>query len=77
MKRIQKGITQRAEERREFLCISVDATLRCCMPVMGQASYRAPAEVRRQAAFTDEDSWRRVLTVRGRTGAELSINSAL
>ena len=68
VRQIRKSIYARAEDRREFLSLSVDATLRCCMPVLGQASYRAPAEERRLAAFPDEDSWRRVLTVRGRTG---------
>jgi hypothetical protein len=57
-----------AEERQEFLCISVDATLRCCNPLMGQASYRAPRGVRQDMPFPDEQSVRRVLTVRGRTG---------
>ena len=70
--RIRNDITMRAEERQEFLCISVDATLRCCMTLMGQASYRAPPDVRRAAAFSDEESWRRVLNVRGRTGYDLS-----
>ena len=69
--RIRESIHKRAEDRREFLSLSVDATLRCCMPLMGQASYRAPAAVRNQAASPDDESWRRVLTVRGRTGPGL------
>ena len=53
----------------EFKCISVDATLRCCLPVMGQGYHRASASARSDAAFGDAASLRKVLTVRGRTGA--------
>ncbi len=53
--------------------VSIDATVRCCFNVMGQASYRSSKEVRAQAAFNDADSKRCVLTVRGRTSAVLGM----
>ena len=56
----------------EFKCLSIDATLRCCMPVMGQGYHRASAAERAQAAFGDDAAVRKVLTVRGRTGVRLS-----
>eukprot|EP00439_Symbiodinium_sp_Y106_P073049 s1266_g13.t1 len=55
----------------EWHYISMDATLKLCMKLMGQASYRSPKHVRDDAPFGDELAWRRLLTVRGRTGAVL------
>ena len=52
----------------EFQSISIDATLRICLRLQGQASYRAPATIRAQAPFDDEHSFRKLFTVRGRTG---------
>ncbi len=57
----------------EYTSISIDATLRCTFPIMGQESYRASAARRAEGAFDDTDSLRRVLTARGRTGAVLCI----
>ena len=57
----------------EFLCISIDATLKVAMSIKGQASYRSSASVRNQACFGDDEALRRVLTVRGRTGAVLAM----
>lgn len=61
------------EFNQEFLCLSIDATLKVCMNVQGQANYRASAQVRNAACFDDQNSSRRVLTIRGRTGAVLGI----
>ena len=55
----------------EFKHVSMDATLRCAMRIRGQASYRASAIARADAPVADEDALRRVLTIRGRTGAPL------
>ena len=44
---------------------------RCCQSVMGQGYHRASAAVRAEAAFADRESLRKVVTVRGRTGAAL------
>ena len=54
--------------RDEFTTVSLDATCQVCFRLVGQASWRAPADVRRAAAFDDDTSKRKVLTVRGRTG---------
>ena len=61
------------EADQEFMSLSVDATLKVCMTVQGQASYRASAAVRNAACFDDGSSLRRVLTVRGRTGAVVAM----
>ena len=55
----------------EWHYISMDATLKLCMKVMGQAPYRASKKVRDEAPFGDDVAWRRLLTIRGRTGAVL------
>ena len=47
--------------------------IRCTLPLVGQASYRASADVRNSAAFPDSGSVRSVLTIRGRTGPRLSV----
>ena len=55
----------------EFQVLSVDATIKRCMGVLGQESYRAPKAKRNAAPFGDDEALRRVLTVRGRSGAVL------
>ena len=53
--------------------VSADATLKVCMALKGQASRRAKADVRNSACFGDAEALRRLLTVRGRTGAVLGL----
>ena len=61
----------------EFGVVTLDATIKCCMGIMGQESYRAPKKKRDAAPFDDNAALRRVLTVRGRTGAVLAMIAAL
>lgn len=68
-----RRLTASLERNEEFIALSVDATLKICMVVQGQASYRAPAVVRNEACINDDESLRRVLTIRGRTGAVIAI----
>ncbi len=58
---------------REYLHCSMDASIRCLMRVRGQANYRSPAAIRDAAPIPDSDAKRRVLTIRGRTGACLAM----
>eukprot|EP00973_Karenia_brevis_P081034 11239095-Karenia_brevis.AAC.1 len=53
----------------EFVALSVDGTVRCALSLKGQASDRAPAAERNAAAFGDGMAVRKVLSVRGSTGA--------
>jgi len=71
--RLKSGLINDVVAHDGLECISVDATLRCCLSVMGQAHFRSSASTRAQAAFDDQSSKRRVLTVRGRTGAVLGM----
>ena len=61
-------------EQDEWHYLSMDATLKLCMKLMGQASYRSPKSVRNEAPFGDDVAWRRLLTIRGRTGAVLLLH---
>ena len=51
----------------EWHYISMDATRKICMKLMGQASYRSPKSVRNEAPFGDDVAWRRLLTIEGGT----------
>ena len=62
------------ERNDEWHYISMDATMKICLKVMGQESYRAFKEKREAAPFPDEIAFRRVLTVRGRSGAVLLLH---
>ena len=62
-------------DQQEFESISIDATVKCCMSVMGQESYRCSSAKRNSAPFGDDAAYRRVLTVRGRTSAVLAMSA--
>ena len=63
---LQASIELTLRSGSEFLCISIDATLKVAMSIKGEASYRSSHSIPKQAL-------RRVLTVRGRTGAVLAM----
>ena len=65
----ERNLVERCVEAEEFISSSIDGTLRCAMHIKGQSSYRASKEVRDAALFPDGVAKRRVLSVRGRTGA--------
>ena len=67
-------MTSCLEGNDEWHYISMDATMKICLKVMGQESYRAPKDRREAAPFPDEIAFRRVLTVRGRSGAVLLLH---
>ena len=64
-------LSKEIECSHEWRYISMDATMKICLKVMGQESYRASKERRQAAPFPDEVALRRVPTVRGRSGAVL------
>ncbi|CAE7810987.1 unnamed protein product [Symbiodinium sp. CCMP2592] len=73
---LRQNLLQECIASEEFQCISIDATMRCCLPIMGQARIKSSAEERAEAAFTENLSLRRVFTVRGRTSAVLLMRAA-
>ena len=64
----------RLQADREWLCLSMDAALKLCVKIKGQESYRRPKTARNSAPFGDDVAWRRLLTVRGRSGAVLLVH---
>ena len=52
----------------------MDGTVRMAMRVKGQGNYREPKEVRESYVVGDSEAKRRILTVRGRTGAVLMMD---
>ena len=73
VKKLHADLRDEAVRHTELESISIDATLRCCLRIVGQASYRAPAATRAQAAFDDDVASRRIVTVRGRTSAVMGM----
>ena len=71
----QLSVVRRSLEiNKEWLYVSLDATMKLCMKLCGQESYRKPKKVRDAAPFGDDCAWRRLLTVRGRSGAVLMLH---
>ena len=56
-------------QHREFVHLSMDAIVRLAMRAKGQGNYRESKEARASYVVGDDEAKRRVLTVRGRTGA--------
>ncbi|CAE7686642.1 unnamed protein product [Symbiodinium sp. CCMP2456] len=63
-------MTRSLELNDEWHYVSMDATVKVCLKLLGQETYRAPKTVRNAAPFGDA-AWRRILSVRGRSGAVL------
>ena len=61
-------------DHKEFIHISMDATVRMAMRLKGQGNYRESKEVRDSYLVGDEDAKRRILIIRGRTGAVLTMS---
>ena len=62
-----------AVQHNECCYLSIDGTFRICFPLLGQSLFSEPAEVRNAQAFGDEESFYRVISIRGRTGAVLGL----
>mgnify|MGYP001824913686 CR=1 FL=1 len=58
--RLETALMAELVQHDEFRCISIDATLRCCLSLLGQARPRATPVEKAQAAFNDQASLRRV-----------------
>ena len=71
---LERRLVFALEEAREYTAISLDGTLKICMRVKGQEQANRSSHVRNSAPFGDDVAHRRVLTVRGRTGAVLAMS---
>ena len=57
----------------EFRSLSIDGTFRVCLSILGQRPFNLSLDKRNDAAVPEAESLRRVITVRGRTGAVVSM----
>eukprot|EP00439_Symbiodinium_sp_Y106_P058484 s676_g8.t1 len=73
IRQLHHDVTSFLCSRDEYKYISIDATIKCCVSILGQASWRSNVVTRNEAPFDDVSAVRRVLTVRGRTGAVLGM----
>jgi hypothetical protein len=65
-------LLQHLADSDEYQSLSIDATMRCTLSVAGQTR---PRQIHPGAAFAADDCKRRVLTVKGRTGAVLAMEA--
>ena len=68
---IGQDLTAELLDHKEFEVLSIDATMRCCLSILGQARPRTAKVERDAAVFRGDDALTRVLTVRGRSSAVL------
>lgn len=61
---LAKQLLDETMRHQEFQVISLDATLRCCLPVLGQAHPRARKEDKEQAVFTGDNALTRATRLR-------------
>ena len=59
------------EEVDEWHYISMDVIMKICLKLKGQEPHRLSKDIRDIVPFGDDFAWRRLLTIRGRTGAVL------
>jgi hypothetical protein len=64
---------QQCEEHTEMQVLSMDCTMRVCMGLLAQATYRHARAIRCVQALPAEEALHAVCTVRGRTGAVVAI----
>lgn len=70
----QEKLMSECLEHCEWAHLSMDGTVRMAMRVKGQGNYREPKEVRESYVVGDTEAKRRILTIRGRTGAVLMMD---
>ena len=67
------SLVQECLRHEELLFVGIDTTLRIMLRIKGQARFDAPKQHRMNQPVADSAALRRVLTVRGRTGAVLAM----
>ncbi|CAE7236049.1 unnamed protein product [Symbiodinium natans] len=53
---VMQGLMQEVMQHDELQVISIDCTMRCCLPLMGQAHPRSSQEAKRSAAFRGQEA---------------------
>ena len=75
-KALRSSIDAECVANKEYISISIDGTFRICLTILGQKPFNVKKKLREEAAFKDSESIRRVITVRGRTGAVVAMFAA-
>lgn len=70
---LRDDLLQSCLHHNEFRSLSVDGTFRVCLPILGQRPFNLSKSERAEAAIPEEESFRRVITVRGKTGAVVTM----
>ena len=68
-----KLLLHECEQANEYRYLSIDATVKCCLSLIGQGTYRDSKATRAKAPLADEDPIFKCLTVRGKSGAVLLV----
>lgn len=71
--KITEALVQEAVTHGEYTYLSIDGTFRVCLSLLGQAKFTASQEERDAQPFSDQESFYRVISVRGRSGAVLAL----
>ena len=69
---LQRDLMAECYEHKEFVSLSIDATVKCCMGFIGQGTYRTPKAERERLVANGHDPVYKLMTVRGRTAATLA-----
>lgn len=72
-KKLRHHLLDQAVAHEECSYLSIDGTFKVCLPLMGQGRFSDPRALRDQHPFPASDSYTRVLSVRGRSGAVLCL----
>lgn len=70
---LRRNLFAACAQNTEFRSLSIDGTFRVCLAILGQKPFNLSRQERREAAIPEEESVRRVITVRGRTGSVVSM----
>ena len=66
-------LMDRCAEAEEFRYISLDATFKINLKIIGQANFHSSVSTRSQAIIPEDEAAYRTMTCRGRTGAALAL----
>lgn len=70
---LRSSMIEECVKHQEFRAISIDGTFRVCLSVLGQKPFNMKKSDREDAPFHGHESVSRAITVRGRTGAVVSM----
>ena len=73
---LHERLLEECQFHSEFRSLSIDGTAKVCLKLLGQAHPLKPLVVRRGQALPESDALHKVISIRGRTGALVSLQAA-